>query len=313
MTQQKQDLFWMPTEKLIEMQAEYNPQEHSELTDLPHISNSLLFSGWFAVIGINLKTNTIVGGHGRVLAANLMMKKPQEWFDEKFEEFCDGDPSWEEMSEEYKYRFTSSFWIQCPCIGGKVDLNTEQATNIRLNSIEFDGKANKDKVAAILAKLPVKQQQQASYDSIRAKVVIDIWKRKNKIEDEPEEIEPPKPKFLSNDITVYNDEGEKVDKEELEELEELPESWEIETSDGERRSAVELEEIEIEEPDVPEGGNNVRADKTVTPMLIPLAIVLPIALKKRWDTWKQTELSGAKTDQNALLQGHPAFRDMEKE
>lgn len=237
------NVFSLPTAELLKRFAEYNPRIHTE-EDIRWTAESVLSIGWATTICINEESGVIVGGHARTLAADFLRQQDQEWFDFKFSEWLEANPDRKIIADKHKHRFTSNFWESCPCIGIKVDRQTERSTNLRLNNNSREGKNDAAKVAALLAQLPDRMQDHAGFDKREAQTIIDAYLVKKS--EQPQVDFEPKQYFERPDATVYNAEGNVVDKTELANLDTIPTDWTVEL-DGNSYTVEDLEEVAKQE------------------------------------------------------------------
>lgn len=314
----------VPTDDLLKRFHPENPKDHDPEGDIQFIAQSLLEIGWATTLTLQENGN-LLGGHGRVLAADWLRSQSQEWFDHQFKKWC-SKPGRSAIELLHKQRFCPEYWENCPVWTLTLDETTQKSTLIRLNNTQRDGKDNPERLAALLAKLPREQKEHAGWDEDAAnKFMASFRARQSELDDDDEDEDEDEDELnislpsaeIENDDDF--DEGEEdaidVDSEVVDDDED--ESGE--EFDDEEESDYELDEDESEEeypdedPEVGEGGVHFNEDPppgTKREMTYPLAICLSFRQWKKWKEWKES--IGVSRDLQGFLKGHEAFAKEDK-
>lgn len=318
----------VPTTDLLKRFHPENPKEHDQDTDVQFIAQSLLEIGWATTLTLQ-ENGSLLGGHGRVLAADWLRSQSQEWFDHQFKKWC-SKPGRSAIELLHKQRFCPEYWENCPVWTLTLDETTQKSTLIRLNNTQRDGKDNPERLAALLAKLPREQKEHAGWDEEAAnKFMASFRARQSELDDDDEdededgdededELNISLPSAEIEDDDDFDEEEEDaidVDSEVVDDDKDESE----EEFDDEEESDDELDEEESEEeypdedPEVGEGGVHFNEDPppgTKREMTYPLAICLSFRQWKKWKEWKES--IGVSRDLQGFLKGHEAFAKEDK-
>lgn len=192
---------WEPTAKLLQALNPENPRDHFE-DDIQATALSLLEAGW-AEIGVSRQKNGyLIGGHGRVQAADWLSKQSPDWFDHQWQKWIAATDARQSIADEHRERFSPDYWSQCPVKYNNLDELTQKATMIRLNNQAKDGRDNQKRMAALLDQMPKGYQEQAGWDSKTAEIFISAFVQR-KQEKEPED-RIDRQLFERPDATVYD-------------------------------------------------------------------------------------------------------------
>jgi len=265
-----------------------NPRIHSIAPDGDVIktARSLLFAGWCELPSYNQANNTLIGGHGRVLACEYLIQQNRPWFEEQWTEYQRMNP---QASERDRLRFAPKYWLQVPSRLSELDEPLHKTMLLRLNATTPRGTIDPQLKGRLLAGLKPEAADLAVPDAERrAEFLAKFGKVQESIVPQQQAEELRSAQQLEDVRGVI---GGQV------------QYGVIESSDEERLS-------ELKEPDVPEGGANVNADPKVgdrKQTIYPLCIILS---EKRWQGWELKKSAiGLSGDSAALVRLHPAFRE----
>jgi hypothetical protein len=274
---------WRSVDDLLTCFHPNNPVAHDK--DIPDLAASLLQAGWVEPICLNQRNALIVGGHGRVMAADWLRQQNPEWFGHQFE-------LWQvnhEATPSDRERFSPDYWMQALVLLVDLSKSEHEAMLIRLNDTESQGKDDPQRLKALLNDLPGRLRQLAGYtpepqtksathnSSIAEMSETDFQDKQ--VFDRPDATdyrvrnapEPNTAEHFSGDVTEYQDDDE-ID-------------------------PAMVEEEEESEPEPPKAPPPVRA----------LSISLTWAQWKQWNAWKRDRQISKDTD--AFVAGHAAYKE----
>lgn len=154
------EILWLPTHELINRFHAENPQEHSEEFDLPKIRHSLLNLGWLQYVTLQVD-GSVISGHGRIMSADWFCNQTLDYFEKAWKRWLKENSDREAIADQNQERFNSGYWAKCPCIPVNLDILSQKSALIRLNDTQGDGRANPQRIAALLSQMP-KQNQELS-------------------------------------------------------------------------------------------------------------------------------------------------------
>ena len=268
---------WLPTEQLMTAFHPLNPIQHEVEGDVKDLALSLLEGGWVEPITLNQRNGRLVGGHGRVEAANWLMQQSESWFEHRSQMWT----AYHEGGVSDEERFTSEYWQKALVLLVDLSEPEHEAMLIRLNDTESQGKDDPEKLKALLSQLPGRLKQLAGYREAIAPEPqpTEEFQDKQRFEssgaidyrvaDAPD---PDTAEYASGDVTEYHDPDEEGE-------------W------------IEDEEEEPAEPKAP-------------PPVRALSVSLTWAQWKLWNTWKRENDISKDTD--AFVKGHDAYLEPEE-
>lgn len=207
MAKQKIDdspIVWESTDFLMQHLNEENPRDHFE-EDIKDIALSLLRTGWAEIGVCRQQDGPLLGGHGRVMAADWLLKQDPDWFEHEWKKWTKS-PEREAIAHLHQERFTPDYWAKCPVKINNLDPLTQKAVMIRLNNQAKDGRDNPKRLAALLVQMPKDLVEQSGFDQGTARSFMAAFvERKATVEEPPEETEfQGKQHFERQDATDYS-------------------------------------------------------------------------------------------------------------
>lgn len=275
---------WLSTDELLAAFHPLNPNEHDEL-DVERTARSLLDAGWVEPITLNRLNRIIVGGHGRVMAADWLRQQSQAWFDHQYQR-------WEQVYaalEDDRLRFSPDWWQKCLVLEVELDDRTHEAMLMRLNDTESQGVDDPQKLRSLLSSLPALSRSLAGHEApaepapgaefpqSSVEAATDYQDKQHfersdatdyRVKDAPE---PDTAEHFSGDVTTYEGEPD--------------EDWQPELEEDEERQG--------------------KPAKTPPPVRA-IAVSLTWSEWKKWNAWKKAQ--GIARDTDAAVH-HAAFTE----
>jgi hypothetical protein len=292
------------TEILVKSTAELLTSFHAENArihslepdgDVIKTARSILYAGWCELPSYNTSNGKLIGGHGRVLAAEWLMQQNKGWFAAEWAAYQAIEPN---PKPAVKERFTSGYWLKVPVMPSELDEPLHKAAMVRLNNTEARGVINEGMKAAILSRLKPAAQEVAMPDpEQRAAFLSRFTERVSAAAATPE----------AQAAAAEHQEA-------IEQVEAVMMSFEARDEEDEDEDVLGAEDEDDDaidddpEPEVTEGGAQFNADapdrKQQTQF--PICVILSHRRWEQLEAWKQK--IGITSDQ-ATLKHHAAFQD----
>ncbi|MBW4660971.1 MAG: hypothetical protein KME15_20030 [Drouetiella hepatica Uher 2000/2452] len=299
----KPEILYKTVTELMARHHEDNPRVHGWDADLPKLVRSLLFSGWCELPSYNENNDRLIGGHGRVMAAEWMIQQTKAWYEEQWQSYLAVNPRGSKKDRE---RFDAGYWLKVPVRVNRLDDSLHKAMMVRLNNPTSRGRTKEDMRTLLLSRLTPAAQDIAIPDPERRSRLLGAIATKRAEGADAEVIEQQE-----------QAEGMARVQESLagfvpQEPSDAPPSAFAPVANP--QTSADLDAAIDPEPVIEEGGAHYNEDPEPgkkKAIAYPLAIVLS---NRRWQEFEAYKAAiGVVSDQVAFLKGHVVFNQKEEE